>query len=86
MLVAVKHILKWMTDYIFMGSGGDLNLLGYIYSDFQANKESRKSTSRSVFTLGNRAIVWRSIEKSSITNFIIEVEYITTSEITKEAV
>ena len=36
--------------------------LGYIDSDFQSDKDSRKSTSGYVFTLGSRAISWRSIK------------------------
>ena len=38
-------------------SGVDLNPLGYTDSDFQIDKDSRKSTSRSVSTLGGVAIV-----------------------------
>ena len=43
-------------------SGGDLNYLGYIDSDFQSDKDTRKSISGSVFTLGGAAIVWRSVK------------------------
>ena len=43
-------------------SGEDLNLLGYTDSDFQGDKNSRKSTSGSVFTLGGGAGFWRSIK------------------------
>ena len=67
-------------------SGGDLNLLGYTNSNFQADKDSRKSTSRSVFTLNSGAIVWRSIKKSSIADSTMEAEYIAASEAAKEAV
>ena len=58
--ITVKHILKYlwiMKDYKLVYSGSDLNLLGYIDSDFQAEKDSRKSTSISVFTLNGGAIV-----------------------------
>ena len=47
-------------------SGGDLNPIGYTDSDFQSDRDSRKSTSGSVFTLGGGAIVWRRIKQSSI--------------------
>ena len=46
--IAVKHILKYLRrtrDYILVYSGGDLNPIGYIDSDFQSDKDSRKSTS-----------------------------------------
>ena len=39
--VAVKHILKYLRrtrDYMLVYSSGDLNLLGYTDSDFQADK------------------------------------------------
>ena len=46
--IAVKHILKYLRrtrDYILVYSGGDLNPIGYIDSDFQSDKDSQKSTS-----------------------------------------
>ena len=52
--IAVKHILKYLRrtrDYMLVYSGGNLDLLGYTDSDFQGDKDSRKSTSGSVFTL-----------------------------------
>ena len=66
-------------------SGGDLNLQGYTDSDFQGDKDSRKSTSGSVFTLGGGAVVWRSIKQSSIADSTMEAEYIAASEAAKEA-
>ena len=67
-------------------SSGDLNLLGYTDSDFQGDKDSRKSTSGSVFTLGGGSVVWRSIKQSSIADSTMEAEYIAASEAAKEAV
>ena len=87
--IAVKHILKYlgrMRDYMLVYSGGDLNLIGYTDSDFQSDKDSRKSTSGSVFTLGGRAIVWRSIKQSSIADSTMEAEYIAACKAAKEAV
>ena len=66
--------------------GSDLNLLGYTDSDFQADKDSRKSTSGSVFTLNGGAVVWRSIKQCSIADSTIEAEYIAASEAAKEVV
>ena len=87
--IAVKHILKYLRrtrDYMLVYSSGDLNLLGYTDSDFQGDKDSRKSTSGSVFTLGGGSVVWRSIKQSSIADSIMEAEYIAASEAAKEAV
>ena len=87
--IAVKHILKYLRrtkDYMLVYSGSDLNLLGYTDSDFQADKDSRKSTSGSVFTLNGGAVVWRRIKQSSIADSTMEAEYIAASKAAKEAV
>ncbi|KAA0063352.1 gag/pol protein [Cucumis melo var. makuwa] len=86
---AVKTILKYLRrtrDYILVYNSKDLILTGYINSDFQSDRDSRKSTSGSVFTLNGGAIVWRSAKQGCITNFTMEAEYVATCEATKEAV
>ena len=58
--IAVKHILIYLRrtrDYMLVYSGDDLKIYGYTDSDFQRDKDSRKSTSGSVFTLGRAAVV-----------------------------
>ncbi|KAA0067442.1 gag/pol protein [Cucumis melo var. makuwa] len=50
----VKIILKYlkrMRDYMFAYGAKDLILIRYMNSDFQTDKDSRKSTSGSVFNL-----------------------------------
>ena len=87
--IAVKHILKYlrrMRDYMLVYLGGDLNPIGYIDYDFQSDKDSRKSTSGSIFTLGCGAVVWRSIKQSSIADSTMEAEYIAACEVAKESV
>ena len=87
--IAVKHILKYLRrtrNYMLIYSGTDLNPIGYTDSDFMSNKDSRKSTSGSVFTLGGGAVVWRSVKQSSIADSTMEAEYIATCEAAKEAV
>ena len=87
--IAVKHILKYLRrtrDYMLVYSGGNLNSIGYTDSDFQSDKDSRKSTSGSIFTLGGRVVVWRSIIQSSIVDSTMEAEYIATCETVKESV
>ncbi|KAA0060399.1 gag/pol protein [Cucumis melo var. makuwa] len=57
---AVKIILKYLKrtrDYMLVYRAKDLILTGYIDSDFQTDKDSRKSTSRLVFTL-NEEVIW----------------------------
>ena len=67
-------------------SGSDLEPTGYADSDFQSDKDCRKSTSGSVFTLGSGAVVWRSIKQSSIVDSTMEAEYIEACKASKEAV
>ena len=87
--IAMKHILKCLRrtrDYMLMYSGGDLNPIGYTDFDFQSDKDSRKSTSKSIFTLSGGAIVWKSIKQSSIADSTMKAEYIAACEATKELV
>ena len=77
--IALKHILKYLRrtrDYMLVYSGGDLNPIRYTDSNFESDKDSRKSTSGSIFTLGGGAVVWRSIKQSSIADSTMEAEYI----------
>ena len=64
----------------------DLILIGYTDSDFQADKDSRKSTSGSMFTFNGGAVVWRSIKQGCIADSTMEAEYVAACEATKEAV
>ena len=67
-------------------SSRDLNLPSFTDSDFQADNDSRKSTSGSVFTLGDGAVVWRSLKQFKIVDSTIEVEYIPALGVAKETV
>ena len=60
--------------------------IGYTDSDFQSDREFRKSISGYVFTLGGGAISWRSVKQSSIADSTMEAKYIAASEAAKEAV
>ncbi|TYJ98755.1 gag/pol protein [Cucumis melo var. makuwa] len=87
--MTVKIILKYLKrtrDYMLMYKAKDLILTGYTYSNFQTNKDSRKSTSRSVFTLNGGTVVWRSIKKGCIINSTMEAEYVAACKAAKEAV
>ena len=87
--IAVKHIFKYLRrtrDYMLVFQDESLVPIGYTNSDFQSDRESRKSTSGYVFTLGGGAISWRSVKQSSIADSTMEVEYIAASEATNEAI
>ncbi|KAA0053196.1 gag/pol protein [Cucumis melo var. makuwa] len=86
---AVKNILKYLRrtkDYMLVYSSKDLILTGYTDSNFQSDKDARKSTSGSVFTLNGGAVVWRSIKQSCIADSTMEAEYVAACEAAKEAV
>ncbi|KAL4035546.1 hypothetical protein IC575_004248 [Cucumis melo] len=86
---AVKNILKYLRrtrDYMLVYGSKDLILTGYTDSDFQTNRDSRKSTSSSVFTLNGGTVVWRSIKQECIADSTMEVEYVTACEAAKKAV
>ncbi|KAL0546872.1 hypothetical protein IC582_016790 [Cucumis melo] len=86
---AVKMILKYLRrtrDYMLVYRAKDLILTGYTDSDFQTDKDSRKSTSGSVFTLYGGAVVWCSIKQGCIADSTMEAEYIATCGAAKEVV
>ena len=86
---AVKHIIKYLKrtkNYMLVYSGDELIPVGYTDSDFMSDKDSRKSTSGYVFTLGSGAISWMSVKQSCITDSTTKAEYVATSEAAKEAI
>ena len=51
-----------------------------------SDKDSRKSTSRHLFTLGGGVVSWRSIKQKCIADLTIETEYVVACEAAKEVV
>ena len=87
--IAVKHILKYLRrtrDYMLVYSSGSLETIGYTDSYFQGDIDSRKSTSRYVFTLNGGAICWRSVKQTCVANSTTKAEYVAASEAAKETV
>ncbi|KAH0711175.1 hypothetical protein KY284_012602 [Solanum tuberosum] len=60
--------------------------LMYAMLYFQLDRDSRKSTSGYVFTLGGGAVIWRSIKQSCVVDSTMEAEYVASSEAAKEVV
>ncbi|RVW21514.1 Retrovirus-related Pol polyprotein from transposon TNT 1-94 [Vitis vinifera] len=58
----------------------------YTDSDFQSDRDSQKSTSGAVFTLGGGAIIWRSVKQTCVADSTMEAEYVAACEAAKEAV
>eukprot|EP00253_Pinus_taeda_P016902 PITA_16902 len=61
----------------------DFSLIGYSYSDFDGDKETRVSTSGYAMSLGLGAISWRSCKQSVLADSTTEVEYVAAVEATK---
>ena len=54
------EISKGSSDMSLCYRGTDVQLLGYVDSDFTRNINSRRSTAGYVFTLGSGAVTWMS--------------------------
>ncbi|KAA0065357.1 gag/pol protein [Cucumis melo var. makuwa] len=86
--IAIKNILKYLRrtkDYMLVYGSKDLILTGYTDSDFQIDKDARKSTLGSVFIVNEGAVVWRSINQYCIADSTMGAEYIAGCEAAKEA-
>ena len=85
----IKHILKYFLrtrDYMLAYHYNELLPLRYTNSDFQLDRDFCNSTSIFVFTLGSRAVNWKSMKQSCIANFTMKFKYVTTFEVAKEVV
>ena len=85
----VKNIIKYLKrtrDYMLVYQSNSLVPIGYTDSNFQSDKDSRKLTSRNIFTLGGGAISWRSIKQSCVADSTMEAEYLAASEAAKEVI
>ncbi|XP_043717636.1 secreted RxLR effector protein 161-like [Telopea speciosissima] len=88
-LIVVKGILKYLRrtkDYFLVYDCDQLSVMGYTDSDFQTNKDDRKSTSGMVFMMGGRAIIWRNAKQKSTVDSTTKAEYLAASEAVKEGV
>ena len=85
----VKHILKYLKrtrDVQLVYQADSLCPVGFTDSDFQADRDEKRSTSGYVFMLGGGAISWRSAKQKCIADSTMEAEYVAASEAAKEAV
>ncbi|XP_058740883.1 uncharacterized mitochondrial protein AtMg00810-like [Vicia villosa] len=81
-LQGAKRILRYikgaLTDGIFYASNNEVELVGYTYSDWARDIETRKSTSGYAFHLGTGAISWSSKKQPVVALSTTEAEYTTT--------
>ncbi|RVW18114.1 Retrovirus-related Pol polyprotein from transposon TNT 1-94 [Vitis vinifera] len=70
----------------FMSMLGKQHWEGYVDVDFDGDIDSRKSTTRFVFTLGGIAISWASNLQKIVTLSTTEAEYVAATEVRKEMI
>ncbi|KAL0361076.1 UNVERIFIED_CONTAM: Retrovirus-related Pol polyprotein from transposon TNT 1-94 [Sesamum radiatum] len=87
--------LKWLLRYlngsmdigiIFSKHSDDVNLIGYVDSNYANDRDSRRSTTSYVFTLCGACISWKSQLQNIVGLSTTEAEYIATTEALKEAI
>ncbi|KAL6328733.1 hypothetical protein AAG906_003750 [Vitis piasezkii] len=86
---AVKWILRYLKgslDTCLCFTGASLKLQGYVNADFTGDIDSRKSTTRFVFTLGGTTISWASNLQKIVTLSTTEAEYVAATKAGKEMI
>ena len=86
---AVKWILRYLkgsSDTSLCFTSASLKLQGYVNADFAGDIDSRKSTTRFVFTLGGTAISWASNLQKIVTLSTTKAEYVATTEVENEMI
>ena len=64
----------------------DLKLMEFIDFTFQSDHDNCKSMSRYIFILNDGAIYWNSFKQHTMMDSVCKAEYITASEVVKEAI
>jgi hypothetical protein len=87
---AVKRILRYVAgtlDYClhFTKAPGSARFIGYCDSDLAGDIDTSKSTSGTLFFLGNCLVSWQSIKQKVVALSNCEVEYIATSTTATQA-
>ena len=86
---AVKWILRYLRgslDTCLCFTGASLKLQDYVDADFASDIDSKKSTTRFVFTLGGTAISWASNLQKIVTLSTTEAEYVAATKAGKEMI
>ena len=85
----VKWILRYLrgsSNTCLYFTGAILKLQGYVDVDFASDIDSRKSTTRFVFTLDDTTISWVSNLQKNVTLSTTETEYVAATEAGKEMI
>jgi len=83
----VKWILRYLkgsSDATLCYGGMDVQLLGYVDSNFAGDVDSQRSTTDYVFTLGSGAVSWVPRLQKIVALSMIKAEYVAVTEACKE--
>jgi hypothetical protein len=86
---AVKWILRYLRgtgNHALCFGGLEIVLQGYVYSDMAGDKDSRRSTTGYVFTIGGIAVSWISKLQKIVSLSTIEAEYVVAIDASKEMI
>jgi hypothetical protein len=86
---AVKWILRYLrgtTTHALCFGGSDTFLQGYVDSDMAGDKDSRRSTTGYVFTIGGTTVSWISKLQKVVALSTTEAEYVAATEASKEMI
>ena len=84
----MKNIFKYLRRtkdlLLIFGGGLELKVEGYTDSDFIIDVDDRKFKSGYIFVCNGGAVSWKNFKQPIITDSIMKVEFIATSEVAKE--
>jgi hypothetical protein len=78
--------LRGATAHALFFGGSDTFLQGYVDSDMAGDKDSRRSTTGYVFTIGGTTVSWISKLQKVVALSTIEAEYVAAIEASKEMI
>jgi hypothetical protein len=85
----VKWILRYLrgtSNHALCFGGSETVLQGYVDSDMAGDKDSRRSTTGYVFTIGGTTVSWISKIQKVVALSTIEAEYVAATEASKEMI
>jgi hypothetical protein len=86
---AVKWILRYLrgiATHALCFEGSDIVLQGYVDSDMAGDKDSRRSTTGYVFTIGGTTVSWILKLQKVVSLSTTEAEYVVATEASKEMI
>ena len=86
---AIRWILRYLrgtTSHALCFGGSDIVLQGYVDAYIAGDKDSRRSTTGYVFTMGGTTISWISKQQKVVALSTSEVEYVVATEASKEMI